>query len=294
MSVFLNRAKASTATTGTGTVTLGSGVAPFQSWASAGAVDGYYYTYLIEDGNAWEVGRGKYTASGTTLTRSLLESSTGSLLNLTGSATVTQAASRKYFGSFEAASPQVPLVADLTWTNQGTATATDSVGGIYMTSPATTTNMRILEKASPSPTFDVVCRVTENGAAFSTNSQIGLFLRNSTNSRVIFYGFNHTSTSAPWQLLAQRWTNPTTFSAGIISTGIVGLDTRWLRINVSSTTATFYASSNGYDWVSQGSETLASFLTATGSLDKIGIGGNAQSSGPLSAVFSVFMTSLPA
>lgn len=89
MGQLLNRAKVNTATTGTGTVTLGAAVAAnFQTWASAGAVNAQVYSYLIEDGAAWEVGIGTYTSSGTTLSRTLIESSTGSLLTLTGSATV--------------------------------------------------------------------------------------------------------------------------------------------------------------------------------------------------------------
>jgi hypothetical protein len=90
MALTLNRAVMTTTTTGTGTVTLGEAVIPFQSLNAAGAINGVTYSYVIEDANgAWETGYGVYTSSGTTLTRILDQSSTGSLIVLSGAARVS-------------------------------------------------------------------------------------------------------------------------------------------------------------------------------------------------------------
>lgn len=85
-----NLARMTTATTGTGTVTLGSAVTGFLTFAQSGVADGATVTYAIKDGNNSEIGRGVYTSSGTTLTRATIINSTNSnnALNLTGSAEV--------------------------------------------------------------------------------------------------------------------------------------------------------------------------------------------------------------
>lgn len=70
MSHKVNLVRVLTASTGTSTMTLGAAYsALFMTSAEANMVDGRTYTYLIVDGNNWELGKGVYTASGTTLSR---------------------------------------------------------------------------------------------------------------------------------------------------------------------------------------------------------------------------------
>jgi hypothetical protein len=69
-------------------------VTGYQTFAAAGVANTDEVRYVIEDGSDWEIGTGTYTASGTTLTRSVDESSnSGSPLNLTGNAVIFVSAS---------------------------------------------------------------------------------------------------------------------------------------------------------------------------------------------------------
>lgn len=74
-------------TPGTGTITLGAAVAQCQTFAAAGVQDQETVSYTAVDANLRENGRGLYSASGATLTRSPLPAGT-SPVNLSSNAIV--------------------------------------------------------------------------------------------------------------------------------------------------------------------------------------------------------------
>lgn len=87
-------AKMTTATTGTGTITLGSAFAGFKTFAAAGVANTDVVRYVILDGANTEIGYGTYTSSGTTLTRNVTGSTNSdTAINLSGTAVVILTAS---------------------------------------------------------------------------------------------------------------------------------------------------------------------------------------------------------
>jgi hypothetical protein len=105
--------------------------------------DGDVVRYAIEDGSDWEIGSGTYTASGTTLTRTVDESSNAdAALSLTGSAVVfiTAAAEDVFQGELIAENPSSPTAPSATGTNAvaiGTNATASGAGGVAAGNGAT-------------------------------------------------------------------------------------------------------------------------------------------------------------
>lgn len=125
MALLYNLARMTTATTGTGTITLGAAVPGCLTFAQAGVLSGDVVSYGIADGTNSEVGIGTYTAAGTTLTRSPLASTNGgAAINLSGSAQV--------FIAILAGSLRERLLADRNYFVNGTS-GSDSNHGLSST-----------------------------------------------------------------------------------------------------------------------------------------------------------------
>lgn len=89
MPYIADRVQETTATTGTGAVTLAGAVTGYRTFASGFGATPQVVVYLIVSGTAWEVGKG--TFNGTTgLTRDTIRSSSNSnnLISLTGTSNV--------------------------------------------------------------------------------------------------------------------------------------------------------------------------------------------------------------
>jgi hypothetical protein len=118
MAKLYNLARMTTATTGTGTITLGSAVSSYLSFASSGVQNGDTVTYAIVDGSNREIGRGVYTSSGTTLTRTVLTSTnSNNAISLSGSAEVFITAAAQDFDAIN----------DIFWENGQTVTTNYTV-----------------------------------------------------------------------------------------------------------------------------------------------------------------------
>lgn len=138
---LVNLARVVSTTTGTGTLTLGSAVTGFNTFANAGLTDGQTVTYAIEDYSSdtpatvigREIGTGVYSSAGPSLTRATVYSSTlgGSKINCSGRQHVFITAAAEDLASF--ATDLTAHLADTSDAHDASAISFSATGGISST-----------------------------------------------------------------------------------------------------------------------------------------------------------------
>jgi len=183
---------------------------------------------------------------------------------------ITAAANGAAGGGGGLESPVVkPLSSDFVLENAGVATVADSTYGLVLRAPSAASNIRFLRAVTPPANlsnFTLTMRSRPLGPTGAANP-CAIILRNSATGRIIMFGEFTNST----QVLVQRWTNYTTFSANIVAaTTAPTAANPWRRVVVSGGTISFEMSADGEVWRALSpTEPLATFITA---IDQVGVG----------------------
>lgn len=170
----------------------------------------------------------------------------------------------------------VPNIGGMTWVNQGTSTATQTVSGgsvlIFIQGNASTLNWRGLFQNQPSTPYKIRTQLRMQSAHLNSQG-CGVYFYDGTK----FLGWEGLvqSSSSP-TLRIERITNINTDNSTVFSYGPVNPNelhpitgTAWLQLRNDGTTLSFDVSQDGVNFVNQYSEAVGVWLTPT----KIGFGG---------------------
>ena len=157
--------------------------------------------------------------------------------------------------------------ASFTWVNQGTATGSDSNGGLVLTAPAeASTVLRAMTRAVPSTPYRFYTRL-RIGPGIGTTPGVnaahaGLCFYQSSSGKFVTLSARYGQALAMW-----RWTNTTTFSATVDTNMEFHGDRIWLMFEDDGTNFCGFFSHDGNNWTRDGSawwqESRTAFLTTT-------------------------------
>lgn len=243
MGRLVNLAKMTTATTGTGDITLGTAVSGFLNFTAAGVLDGDVVSYAIRDGANSECGIGEFSITGPTLTRTVLNSTdSGAPIDLSGSAVVMITPSAQDFGGIGGAGIYAPPLAGWFTTAAGapnTATLTDVAGyGLSCAAGTPTTGDQMYGAIRPVSgwgTSYVVRARLKMAAIYANFPSVGLYFYDSTSGKMHGICAEGKSTTAAVHL--QHRTNLTTFSANDTTWDVPQLP-EWFELEWDGVSAT--------------------------------------------------------
>lgn len=203
---------------------------------------------------------------------------------------------------YEASPTSIPTLASFaTWRNQGTATATADAYGVYLGGD-NDGELHIREMNVPSLPVSYYARirtqlVSTDAITASIYVQAGFVVVNSTSGRALTACTTAQRIAGDENIVywgtIDRWSSMTV-NAATVTAGYDNTPVLWLRVDLTSTTITLFASKDGRRWTQVATDTYASYVTATGgSVDKFGIFIRSAGTGPTFAFFDVLQTTAP-
>ena len=225
--VVYDRVRETTATTGTGTVTLDGAVSGYQAFSVIGNANNTYYTIANRTGTEWETGVGTYTSSGTTLSRDTVISSSnsGSLVNFSVgtkdvfcSVPATRAlTNNSYYPKAGLIGAPQGIVAPYIIYSNGAAVAmaaSSAAQSIFPSSPSLTLN------AGSQYQLEYMFLFNKTASTTSHNCAIG-FATSGTGNSIYHSGFAAYGTTATSVISVSGTTNPYTFTNNVFATQIL-------------------------------------------------------------------------
>lgn len=163
-----------------------------------------------------------------------------------------------------------PVLADLAWVNQGSATVTQTASGIYLGKTAASDGMHILKQAAPGANFTVDLGYLPT-MTWGDVFLFSIILANSGSAR--FVVLSHTPINGgAINVETKTYTNPTSYNANYQSSSAVtnwaASSTKWLRVVADASNYTFYLSGNGTNWIQIDQRARDNWISA----DQVGIG----------------------
>lgn len=171
----------------------------------------------------------------------------------------------------------IPTIATFNgWLDQGTSVATDGESGVGIVTQSGTTHRFLYKTLTVNPITNDVDLIVKLDSVFSQSvADTGIYnigFRNSSNGRLLLLNFVSPSANQKPGMYFQKWSSSTTFNSDVSSGRRIVSVPKYLRLRVVSGVCTAYIG-NGEHWISlMGSETLSSYLGATGTIDQAVVG----------------------
>lgn len=188
-------------------------------------------------------------------------------------------------GSVYSAQPvNKPVVASYTAANAGTSSGSDGTNALIYLPQINTNDFRGYRETSyPGGSFSRYLRgkitiLSTSAITTALSTTLAIYLRNSSNGRMIYLGFAANRVSGDEQNTYFAYTEERssylTFSSNpVVNYSTYPFEEYWIRVDVTGTSVELFISPDGKDFRSLGSRSFASYLTAAGgSIDEVGFG----------------------